>query len=160
MKRAINTILDKVPFIRPIIVLLKHLLRSNGLNDSFTGGMGSFLVFNIVYAYYQYLHNSELIKHDFNLGSFFTGLLHFYSVIFNDEELGISLRNGGYFFKKRDNTKLKYNSNLMIENFLDETKDVGKNISNYKRIKEYFKSLYEKITNKPDEESLIALIIK
>jgi DNA polymerase sigma len=36
------------------MVLLKCFLRQRSYNESFTGGISSFLLFNLVYAYFQY----------------------------------------------------------------------------------------------------------
>lgn len=40
---------------RILIRLLKDLLRKNNLNDTCSGGVGSFLIFNLVYAYFLHL---------------------------------------------------------------------------------------------------------
>jgi len=42
-----------------LIKLIKLLLRKINLNDTCTGGVGSFLVFNLVYAYFLYLKRSQ-----------------------------------------------------------------------------------------------------
>lgn len=43
------------PIIRPTVMLLKYILRQRNLNEAYTGGIGSFVVFNMVYAYILFL---------------------------------------------------------------------------------------------------------
>ena len=160
MKRVVSIILEELPFLRPVIMLTKYLLRINKLNDTFTGGIGSFLVFNMIYAYYQYLFKSRQIYDDFNLGTFFLGFLKFYAEEFNHEDLGISLRNGGYFFRKTESFISTNNSLLCVENFLDPTQDIGRNSYEYEKVRQFFKSLYTKLTTQKNKISLISLIIK
>jgi len=51
---------------RVIIRLLKDLLRKNNLNDTCTGGVGSFLLFNLVYAYFLSLKRNYIKEKSFN----------------------------------------------------------------------------------------------
>ncbi len=58
---------------RILIKLLKDLLRKNKLNDTCSGGVGSFLLFNLVYAYFLYLkrdQNSDKKKLTYNISYF------------------------------------------------------------------------------------------
>ena len=49
----INNRLREIPVLHPIILLLKMVLRKAKLNEPHTGGMGSFLLFSLVFFYYQ-----------------------------------------------------------------------------------------------------------
>ena len=49
----INNKLREIPVLHPIILLLKMVLRKAELNEPHTGGMGSFLLFSLVFFYYQ-----------------------------------------------------------------------------------------------------------
>ena len=49
----INNKLREIPVLHPIILLLKMVLRKDELNEPHTGGMGSFLLFSLVFFYYQ-----------------------------------------------------------------------------------------------------------
>ena len=45
--------LNQFPILRTIIILLKVILKKNNLNDAHIGGMSSFLLFSIVFFYFQ-----------------------------------------------------------------------------------------------------------
>ena len=45
--------MDDIPVLKPIIMFLKMLLRNEHLNEAHLGGMSSFLLFSIVFFYYQ-----------------------------------------------------------------------------------------------------------
>ena len=49
----IKNILSRHKVLRPTIIIIKILLRINGLNEAHTGGMSSFLLFHLVYFYYN-----------------------------------------------------------------------------------------------------------
>jgi len=87
---------------RPIIYVLKYFLRQRKLNESYTGGISSFLLFNLLLGYVQYLSKEEGLDRKTNLGMILVGFLQFYGFDFNFEDVGISVRYGGYFFKKSD----------------------------------------------------------
>jgi non-canonical poly(A) RNA polymerase PAPD5/7 len=90
---------------RPIIYVLKYFLRQRKLNESYTGGISSFLLFNLLLAYVQYLSKENNFTEKINLGNILVGFLQFYGFDFNFEDVGISVRYGGYFFKKSDGSR-------------------------------------------------------
>ena len=49
----IKKILDKNQILRQAIIILKILLKINNLNEPYTGGMSSYLLFHLVYFYPQ-----------------------------------------------------------------------------------------------------------
>ena len=48
----IRAIVGKNKIVREALIFIKILLKINNLNETRTGGMGSFLLFNLVYYYY------------------------------------------------------------------------------------------------------------
>ena len=56
----IRNILEKNPILKPVIIILKILLRSNKLNDAHTGGMSSFLLFHLVYFFYIWEQKNKI----------------------------------------------------------------------------------------------------
>ena len=58
-KNYILKALEEFPQMRILIKLIKYILRMNHLNETCSGGVGSFLIFNLVYAYFLYLKRNE-----------------------------------------------------------------------------------------------------
>ena len=126
----INNRLKEIPMLHPIILLLKMLLRKNNLNEPHTGGMSSFLLFSLVFFYFQRMvkchgaileidpdtTDSSIRAEDknqrgykllidvlgglMNYGRFLTGFLKYYSTL-DYEHHTISLRNGGIFIERK-----------------------------------------------------------
>ena len=126
----INNRLKEIPMLHPIILLLKMLLRKNNLNEPHTGGMSSFLLFSLVFFYFQRMvkcHGAileidpdttdssiraeeknqrgyklliDVLSGLMNYGRFLTGFLKYYSTL-DYEHHTISLRNGGIFIERK-----------------------------------------------------------
>jgi non-canonical poly(A) RNA polymerase PAPD5/7 len=163
--KIIKNIIEEYPFIRPIIILLKYFLRQRNLNETFTGGISSYLLFNLVYAYIQFISKdkneikslNDVDEEDNdsnaseekdknildNLSSFLLGFLKFYGYEFNYQELGISIRDGGEFYMK-SKRNYPYNENLSVENFQDISLDIGRAVYKFPRIR----SLFQEVLNK------------
>jgi non-canonical poly(A) RNA polymerase PAPD5/7 len=122
-KKVVKKFLEDYPFIRPLIYVLKYFLRQRKLNESFTGGVSSYLLFNLLLSYTQFLLK-ERPKENLSLGYILVGFFQFYSYDFNFKELGISIRNEGSYFKKGNKFAVK--SPISVENFQEEDQDVGK----------------------------------
>lgn len=149
--KVIRDIIQDFPFIKPIIILLKFFLRQRDLNETFTGGVSSYLLFNMIYAYVQYMirdkEKSEEKLKNMNLGSFLLGFLKFYGYEFNYKELGISIRDGGKFFKKYSRN-FPYNENLCFENFQDLSIDIGRAAHQFTTVRELFQDVLCKFYRK------------
>ena len=70
------------------------------------------------------------------------GFFEFYCFNFNYDQVGISVRHGGYFFKKSDRNwdddSRPYL--LCVENFQDPEQDIGKNCFKIQKVLDLFKS--------------------
>jgi DNA polymerase sigma len=62
----IRKILEKNFFLKPIIIILKVLLKMNDLNEASSGGMSSFLLFHLVFFYYDKYKKEIIEKNLFN----------------------------------------------------------------------------------------------
>jgi non-canonical poly(A) RNA polymerase PAPD5/7 len=123
--------------------------------------MSSFVVFNLVLAYHQYLmKNNDKYPDNYDIGLFFQGFMQFFAEEFNYTDLGISLRDGGYFFMKNRNNKLARNNLLCIENFQDQYHDIAKGTYRYESVKFLFKEIYYKLQKANDGDSYLASLIR
>ena len=161
--KIINKILDNYPYIKPIILLLKYFLKQKKLNQTYTGGISSFCLFSLVYAYILYLNKERDNNSILTLGNILIGFLDFYCFKFNFEKVGISIRYGGFFYKR---TEKKFNDNshngknhglLSLENFQDIEQDVGGNCFRFSEVLGCFKFMYNqlKVCNNDNEESYL-----
>ncbi len=137
---TIKRVIEDFPAVKPIIILLKFYLRQKNMNETFTGGISSFLLFNLVYAYLQFIVREDKSEVCENLGLFLLGFLKFYAYEFNYRELGISLREGGCFFNK-ENRNFPNNDNLCLENFQDPSLDIGRAAYQYQKVSGMFQDV-------------------
>jgi non-canonical poly(A) RNA polymerase PAPD5/7 len=151
--KTVGDVLGKYPFIRPTLILLKFFLRQRDLNETYTGGVSSFLIFNLVYYYIQHIskieddENNKNIFTDektMNLGTFLIGFLKFYSHKFDYKNKGISLRKGGFWFYKSEKN-YPYNDGLCVENFQDPDQDIGRSAYQYIRVVALFRETLHKL---------------
>ena len=57
--RLINELLRAMPPLRPLILVLKHFLLQRRLNETFTGGIGSFMLQLMVVSFLQMRHRTD-----------------------------------------------------------------------------------------------------
>jgi len=95
--------MQEIPHMRYLLVFLKYFLMQRGLNDTFTGGMGSYLLCNVVLHFLQQ-HPSMKNQQRFqamSLGHFLFDFFKYYGRDFK-YDCGISVLNGGYTFRKEE----------------------------------------------------------
>ena len=130
----INKKIKENEIVKNNVILIKMILKLINFNECKEGGMSSFVLFNLVWFYYQFLMKNKMKKNVFiendinnnnnnnenddfsstnesndnnsenyelNYAKFFLGFLKFYGIEFNYFKYGISIRNGGFLFKKK-----------------------------------------------------------
>ena len=153
------------PFLQPIVLLIKFILRQRGLNETFTGGVSSYLVLNMVWAYFLYnltenKGNLEEVKTRFNLGTFLKGFLQFYGQEFNYRDLGISIYKGVSFFSKWQRG-FANNENLCFENFQEREKDIARGAYQFPMVVKMFREILYKLQSAkiPTNHSYLSLFV-
>ncbi|GAA5973474.1 hypothetical protein JCM11641_006482 [Rhodosporidiobolus odoratus] len=89
---------------RSLVLLVKAFLAQRGMNEVFTGGLGSYSIICMVVSFLQ-LHpriQSSHLNPNRNLGLLFVELLELYGKHFNYDEAGITLRGRGGYYNKHD----------------------------------------------------------
>lgn len=92
------------PAVRPLTLVLKHLLGMRALNKVFYGGLGSYAIMCLVISFLQVhpLVQSGLIRPHENLGVLLMELFELYGKQFNSEAVGISVLQGGAYISKEE----------------------------------------------------------
>lgn len=87
--------LEKFPMIRPIVLVMKQFLLDKGLLTAYTGGLSSHCLFLMVTRYIQEQNLTYV-----DIGSLLLGCLDFYGNVFDPRLFGISVSNGGQYFRR------------------------------------------------------------
>jgi len=92
------------PQMKVLLIFLKYFLMQRGLHETFTGGMGSYLLSNVVLHFMQQ-HPSKKKPQTYaatSLGHLLYDFFKYYGIDFSYQTKGISVRNGGCTFFKGD----------------------------------------------------------
>jgi non-canonical poly(A) RNA polymerase PAPD5/7 len=69
-------------FIEPLILVLKQMLKVNGLNDPYKGGLSSYGLLLMIVAFIQFRKlNKVRVPQTINLGNILLDFLHYYGEI-------------------------------------------------------------------------------
>jgi non-canonical poly(A) RNA polymerase PAPD5/7 len=136
----IRNYIEDYPAARPLVLMIKLFLQQRGLNEVFTGGIGSFSLTLLVVSFLQ-LHprlQHRQIRAEENLGVLLIDLLELYGKHFNYSKTGISLKNNGRYFSKssRGWTVAGRPFLLALEDPQDRDNDVGRNSFNIMAVRQ------------------------
>lgn len=123
---------EEYPQMRPLLLFLKYFLLQRGLHETYTGGMGSYLLCNVVLHFLQ-RHPSKRDNRHYaatSLGHLLFDFMKYYGQEFKYESTGISVRDGGYTFDKtqrawRGNRRAGGGACLSLESPLGPPNDIG-----------------------------------
>eukprot|EP00597_Dinobryon_sp_UTEXLB2267_P017252 CAMPEP_0201095982 /NCGR_PEP_ID=MMETSP0812-20130820/4895_1 /ASSEMBLY_ACC=CAM_ASM_000668 /TAXON_ID=98059 /ORGANISM="Dinobryon sp., Strain UTEXLB2267" /LENGTH=243 /DNA_ID=CAMNT_0047349919 /DNA_START=475 /DNA_END=1206 /DNA_ORIENTATION=- len=110
---TIKKLVNQFPPLRPLTIILKIFLTQRRLNDTYSGGIGSFLLSCMVASFLQMkAKTSQQLKiaPAWNLGALLLEFFHLYGSSFNYYTVGISIRGGGSYFPKRSRLEADNNS--------------------------------------------------
>jgi DNA polymerase sigma len=105
--KYIQKSIEYLPQSKNIIIVIKKYLKNLGLNNYYTGGLNSFSIFIMVFAFYKYeikiLGNDSV--NNFYIGQFLVQFLDFYSK-FNFNEFIININKDiPFIIKDKDKDK-------------------------------------------------------
>jgi len=99
--KLVKFLMKKYPELKPLILILKAFLKSRELNETYHGGVGSFLLTMLATSYLQRMYKrggTDKMDLGYHLVEFFK----LYGHEFNYDQVGISIRkDGSYFTKER-----------------------------------------------------------
>ena len=103
--KLIQRYIREYPPLRPLIFVLKLFLSQRKLNDTYKGGIGSFVLSVMIVSFLQQrqkiLSYQQISQASWNLGSLLMEFFRLYGISFDYEEVGISISQGGSYFQKR-----------------------------------------------------------
>ena len=136
-RAAMAGLLARFPAARPLTLVLKYFLLQRGLNDTYTGGVGSYLLVlmavSVVQGALRRARGGGWLGEGgsaLNLGTLLASALELYGANLNLGAAGVSVRGGvGGFFPKASRGFLNGERPglLCMESPADPTQDVGRN---------------------------------
>ena len=133
----VKKFMDAMPPLKPLTFVLKYFMVARGLNEPYSGGIGSFMLQMMIVSYLQHRQREE---HSYgretdkytNLGSLLIEFLELHGTDFNYVTTGISVRNDGFYFPKGSKDRKEHfwqpgrPNSLALENPFEITADVGR----------------------------------
>ncbi|KAG7092965.1 hypothetical protein E1B28_009266 [Marasmius oreades] len=133
--------------LRSLVLVAKMFLAQRGMNEVYTGGLGSYSIVCLVISFLQMhpkIRRGE-IDPDKNLGVLLVEFFELYGKFFNYQNTGISIRDGGtYFGKRQRGWVVEWKTGLLcIEDPADYTNDISSGSYNFPKVKATFAGAYE-----------------
>ena len=147
-----------------MIMVLKAFLKSRQLNETYHGGVGSFLLTMLVTSYLQRQYKKGGTG-KMDLGTHLIQFFNLYGMMFNYERVGISIRKEGSYFckQKRGWANLqdeKTRFRLSVENPQEPEVDIGRPAFAIKKVQRAFQHAYDTLVyNQMGSVSFLKLII-
>ena len=134
---------------RPLVMLIKCFLYQRNLADTFTGGIGSYLLSIMVLAFLQQhqLTEQPRLNELTSLGHLLFDFFNFYAREFRVDREGLSVRRGGSRFPKSsrgftsnlmNRRSLPSSESLCIESPLEPQTDIGNKVFQWKMVRSSF----------------------
>lgn len=138
------------PALRPLTMVLKVFLSQRRLNDTYSGGIGSFVLVCMIVSCLQMRSQLERLRGlsiTCNLAALLVDFFALYGGSFNYMHTGISLANGGRYYRKRERGPDWFNPGrpglLSIENPAVPDVDMGRNSFLMPRIRKAFEHAHQ-----------------
>nr|XP_031863646.1 uncharacterized protein CI109_000898 [Kwoniella shandongensis]KAA5530718.1 hypothetical protein CI109_000898 [Kwoniella shandongensis] len=145
--KIINQYLDALPGARQLILVVKSFLSQRSMNEVYSGGLGSYSVICMVISFLQVhpkLRRSEMDPEE-NLGTLLVEFFELYGRHFNYQEVGLSIRRGGFYYLKSSRGWLRPNQSflLSIEDPQDRDNDISGGSFGIRQVKATLAGAYE-----------------
>jgi len=123
---------QQFPAMPPLVIVVKFFLKQRGLDETYTGGIGSYVLANLVVSFLQqhprWAHFGQ--RPEEMLGVALVEFFQMFGTLVNYDQVGISVRNGGSFFPKIQKADLNWRDinkpdRLCLEDPHKPERDVG-----------------------------------
>ncbi|KAK1222953.1 hypothetical protein PQX77_014189 [Marasmius sp. AFHP31] len=133
--------------LRSLVLITKMFLSQRGMNEVYTGGLGSYSIVCLVISFLQMhpkIRRGE-IDPDRNLGVLLVEFFELYGKYFNYQNTGISIRGGGtYYGKRQRGWYVDWKTGLLsVEDPADPTNDISSGSYNFPKVKATFAGAFE-----------------
>jgi len=155
---------DAMPPLRPLTFVLKYFMAARGLNEPYSGGVGSFLLQMMIVSFLQHREREEFhtsgSESILNLGALLLEFFELYGIDFNYVTTGISIRNdGSYFPKGAKNRRENYWQparpfSLALENPFETDMDCGKSSFRIQLVQRTFEVAFRVLMSHVSEPAL------
>lgn len=147
--------------LRPLVLVIKYFLTQKDLNETFTGGVGSYLTTLMVVSFLQVWKNNVGMHLD-NYGVLLIEFFKLYGKDFNYNSVGL-LPARGCYYQKADRRRIDQQKPFLLscEDPNDPENDVGRNSYQILRVREEFAAAYDRLVNSDpsDYPSFLARIL-
>ncbi|KNZ46947.1 hypothetical protein VP01_680g8 [Puccinia sorghi] len=130
-----------------LILVVKSVLKQRGMNEVYTGGLGSYSIICLVVSFLQLHPKVQIgdIDPNKNLGVLLLEFFELYGKHFNFDQTGISVRRGGYYFSKahRGWQRERQPYLLSIEDPADESNDIAGGSHNILSVRSVFSGAFD-----------------
>ncbi|KAE9390503.1 Nucleotidyltransferase [Gymnopus androsaceus JB14] len=141
--------------LRALVMITKMFLSQRGMNEVYTGGLGSYAIVSLIISFLQMhpkIRRGE-IDADRNLGVLLIEFFELYGSYFNYENVGISVRDGGTYFHRRqrgwyndNNSNYKGRggvSSISIEDPIDISNDISSGSYGFAKVRATFAGVHQ-----------------
>ncbi|KAJ3807269.1 hypothetical protein F5876DRAFT_48398, partial [Lentinula aff. lateritia] len=154
---VVNGFLRDIIALRALVMITKMFLSQRSMNEVYTGGLGSYSIVSLVISFLQMhpkIRRGE-IDADQSLGVLLIEFFELYGSFFNYENVGISVRDGGTYFNKRQrgwyNDTSNYKgkggaSSLSIEDPIDISNDISSGSYGFAKVRATFAGAHRILT--------------
>ncbi|KAK0463566.1 uncharacterized protein EV420DRAFT_1096733 [Desarmillaria tabescens] len=128
--------------LRGLVLITKMFLAQRGMNEVYTGGLGSYAIVCLVVSFLQMhpkIRRGE-IDVDANMGVLVMEFFELYGCYFNFNDVGISVRDGGTYYNKRQRGWYNDSKGLLlsIEDPADPSNDISTGSFAFHKVKTTF----------------------
>lgn len=100
--RVTRHFIQVYPILPKLLFVIKHFLTERGLNEVYTGGIGSYSLVLLIVSFLQLHPRKAATDEDTNLGVLLIEFFELYGRHFNYRQTGIEVREGGRYFPKSE----------------------------------------------------------
>ena len=164
--------LAETPKLRPLVLIVKEFLSEKGLNNTYTGGLGSYcriiMARTFLHMYHTSPDNLLPVKGAAtatitraatptpsgddplaDIGKAVLAFFKFYGTEFDYATMGISTKRGGVFYHIGDIGYYNGTAALVIEDPFDPMSNIASGVFSMWRVKAAFESAYQALTKDP-----------